>query len=177
LKKSRKKCYIFLEVRWILDGGGGKRYEKVSFHKKFILFQTPAPKKSNYLSAVAKKFVVGSYQSGYGLGTYGIDFSTRTVWAVINHAGNFAVKASANEDQNGDSVVNEADVKIIVSHLNQPASVYPSADLDNDGTITILDVRYEMLLKTLKWGDRDDQDFDDLKYPNDKCPNALDLRY
>jgi len=37
-----------------------------------------------------KNFVFGPYKSGYELGTYGIDLKTRTVWAVINHAGDFA---------------------------------------------------------------------------------------
>ena len=39
----------------------------------------------------AKNFVFGPYKSGYELGTYGIDLKTQTVWAVINHAGDFAV--------------------------------------------------------------------------------------
>ena len=37
------------------------------------------------------RFVLGSYKSGYGLGTYGIDLKTRTAWAVVNHEGSFAV--------------------------------------------------------------------------------------
>jgi hypothetical protein len=37
------------------------------------------------------KFVVGPYNSTYGLGTYGVDPSTKTAWAVINHNGEFAV--------------------------------------------------------------------------------------
>jgi len=37
-----------------------------------------------------KRLVLGPYKKGYGLGTYGIDRETRTVWAVVNHAGNFA---------------------------------------------------------------------------------------
>jgi hypothetical protein len=95
-----------------------------------------------------KKFVAGPYKSSYGIGTYGIDFSTKTVWAVVNHASDFAVQASADGDQNGDHIVNDADVNIIMSYLNKPANVYLSADLDNDGKITILDVRKEILLKT-----------------------------
>ncbi len=38
-----------------------------------------------------KKFVLGPYKSGYELGTYGIDLNTRTVWAVINYDGDFAI--------------------------------------------------------------------------------------
>jgi hypothetical protein len=37
-----------------------------------------------------KKFVLRPYKSGDGLGTYGIDLKTGTVWAVINHDGDFA---------------------------------------------------------------------------------------
>jgi hypothetical protein len=40
------------------------------------------------------KFVAGPWQSSYGLGTYGIDAGSKTVWAVINCNGQFAV---ANE--------------------------------------------------------------------------------
>jgi len=37
-----------------------------------------------------KRFVLGPYTPGYGLGTYGIDTKARTVWAVINCTGDFA---------------------------------------------------------------------------------------
>jgi hypothetical protein len=36
------------------------------------------------------KFVNGPWNSSYGLGTYGVDTATKTVWAVINHDGSFA---------------------------------------------------------------------------------------
>ena len=39
----------------------------------------------------AEKFVSGPWKSGYGLGTFGIDSHTHTAWAVVNHAGQFAV--------------------------------------------------------------------------------------
>ena len=38
-----------------------------------------------------KKFISGPFQDGYGLGTYGVDPSTRTAWAVVNTNGQFAV--------------------------------------------------------------------------------------
>jgi hypothetical protein len=38
-----------------------------------------------------KKFVAGPWNSSYGLGTYGVDPSTHTAWAVINYNGDFAV--------------------------------------------------------------------------------------
>lgn len=41
------------------------------------------------------KFVKGAWKPGYGLGTYGIDPSTKTAWAVVNHQGDFAVTGFA----------------------------------------------------------------------------------
>jgi hypothetical protein len=39
-----------------------------------------------------KKFVVGPWKATYGLGTYGVDPKTYTVWAVLNHESNFVLK-------------------------------------------------------------------------------------
>lgn len=36
-----------------------------------------------------KAFVKGAWKSGYGLGTYGVDPSSKTAWAVINYEGDF----------------------------------------------------------------------------------------
>jgi hypothetical protein len=36
------------------------------------------------------QFVLGAWNSGYTLGTYGVDTTTHTVWAVVNHASDFA---------------------------------------------------------------------------------------
>ena len=38
-----------------------------------------------------KKFVLGPWNPSYALGTYGVDQSTETAWAVINYNGDFAV--------------------------------------------------------------------------------------
>jgi hypothetical protein len=38
-----------------------------------------------------KAFVKGPWKEGYDLGTYGVDASTKTAWAVINYNGSFAV--------------------------------------------------------------------------------------
>jgi hypothetical protein len=38
-----------------------------------------------------KDFVVGPYKEEYGLGTYGVDPSTKTAWAVLNYNADFAV--------------------------------------------------------------------------------------
>jgi hypothetical protein len=51
----------------------------------------------NWTSAVAKNvggtpaFVLGAWNAGYGLGTFGVDPNTNTAWAVVNHAGRFSV--------------------------------------------------------------------------------------
>jgi hypothetical protein len=37
------------------------------------------------------QFVLGAYNSSYGLGAYGIDPTTSSAWAVVNHGGDFAV--------------------------------------------------------------------------------------
>lgn len=39
----------------------------------------------------AKRFVVGPWKASYGLGTYGVDPSTHTAWAVVDYSGDFAV--------------------------------------------------------------------------------------
>ena len=55
--------------------------------------------KGDWINAVdanvggAKKFVFGAYQPTFGLGTYGINASTNTAWAVLNRTGDFAVTA------------------------------------------------------------------------------------
>jgi hypothetical protein len=38
-----------------------------------------------------KVFVAGPYNNSYGLGTYGVDLTTHTFWAVLNFTGEFAV--------------------------------------------------------------------------------------
>jgi hypothetical protein len=51
----------------------------------------------NWINAVdknfggSKRFVLGPWKPSYGLGTYGIDLRTHTVWAVINYNADFAV--------------------------------------------------------------------------------------
>lgn len=42
-----------------------------------------------------KKFVVGPYKPTYGLGTYGLDLRTGTVWAVIDYNADFALATFA----------------------------------------------------------------------------------
>ena len=38
-----------------------------------------------------KNFVKGPWNPSYEVGTYGVDASTKTAWAVINYNGDFAV--------------------------------------------------------------------------------------
>ena len=45
-----------------------------------------------------KKFIPGAYVSGSGLGTYGFDPITQTVWAVINYNGDFAAAGVDRQD-------------------------------------------------------------------------------
>lgn len=57
-----------------------------------------------WINAAAKNtggaihFVQGPWNAGYTLGTYGIDTATHTAWAVVNHAGDFAVTPFALTD-------------------------------------------------------------------------------
>lgn len=89
----------------------------------------------------SKKFIVGPWKAGYALGTYGVDPSTKTAWAVVNRGGEFVVAKSADGDLNGDGVVDSRDVALLTQRLNNPASALPAADLDGDGQITALDAR------------------------------------
>ncbi len=42
-----------------------------------------------------RQFVLGAYSSGYPLGTYGVDTTSQTVWAVVNHQGDFAAATAS----------------------------------------------------------------------------------
>ena len=46
-----------------------------------------------------RKFVLGPWKAGYGLGTYGIDLKTHTAWAVINYNADFAVAGFRHFDK------------------------------------------------------------------------------
>jgi len=51
-------------------------------------------------------------------------------------------------DFNGDGIVCRDDLNILMEYRNQPASIFPKGDLDNDGMITVLDARKLVLLCT-----------------------------
>nr|WP_320015634.1 dockerin type I repeat-containing protein [uncultured Desulfobacter sp.] len=44
-------------------------------------------------------------------------------------------------DLNGNDIIDRQDLLIIRQYLREPASTFPAADIDGDGTITIRDVR------------------------------------
>jgi hypothetical protein len=49
----------------------------------------------NQNSGGTKNFVYGPWTANYGLGTYGIDPTTNTAWAVLNYDGVFAIAAGS----------------------------------------------------------------------------------
>lgn len=51
-------------------------------------------------------------------------------------------------DLNGDGVVCQTDLSILLAYRNKPASECPECDLDRDGTITVLDARKLVLMCT-----------------------------
>ncbi len=51
-----------------------------------------AAEKNIYNENKEERFIYGPYKKAYGLGTYGIDADKKTVWAVINYNGRFAVR-------------------------------------------------------------------------------------
>ncbi len=55
---------------------------------------------------------------------------------------------SVSGDLDGDCDVDRDDVRIILSHRNQPASVCPECNLDGDSRITVLDARKLVLMCT-----------------------------
>ncbi len=56
----------------------------------------------NWVNAVdeniggTKNFVFGPWEKSYPLGTYGVDPTTHTAWAVLNYNGDFAVVRTGN---------------------------------------------------------------------------------
>jgi hypothetical protein len=95
------------------------------------------------------RFVAGPWKAGYGLGTYGVDHATQTVWAVVNRGGEFAVAPSLDGDLNGDGVVDSRDVDLLNQMIANLVSATPAADLDADGKLGPLDLRKLTLLCTL----------------------------
>ena len=94
----------------------------------------------------AKQFVYGPYTSSYGLGSYGIDPTTGTAWAVVNGTNrDFAVIATPTAalpwDFNGDGVVNTADATLL-SNAIRAHSTDLKYDLTGDGQVNAADLRW-----------------------------------
>jgi len=78
-------------------------------------------------------FVVGPWDAGKTLGSYGVDPATHTAWAVVNHSGDFAV-AAMNAANVAPTVAITAPVVNAV--IDAPANITISADAaDSDGTV------------------------------------------
>ncbi len=58
------------------------------------------------------------------------------------------VQTPTTGDLDGDGKVDDSDIDLIIFHINQPAGVYPAADLNGDGMITVLDVFEATRLRT-----------------------------
>jgi hypothetical protein len=74
------------------------KYAPSKVHADIFQFGLATPGNAGkWVSAVSMnfggtpRFVNGPWQSSYGLGTYGVDTSTNTAWAVINYNGDFVV--------------------------------------------------------------------------------------
>ncbi len=87
--------------------------------------------------------VQGPWESGYGLGSYGVDTAANTVWAVLDHDGKFAVvdMAPLKGDLNDDGTVDKSDIQILRQYLRASADACPECDMDADGKITVRDAR------------------------------------
>jgi hypothetical protein len=76
------------------SSGKGKGFSQNGSNKNILLTQDQNGK---WVSAVSMniggtaQFVTGPWQAGYGLGTYGVDPRTNSVWAVLDYDGEFAV--------------------------------------------------------------------------------------
>ncbi|MDM4765084.1 metallophosphoesterase [Pelomonas sp. SE-A7] len=95
------------------------------------------------------RFVAGPWKASYALGTYGVDHASKTVWAVVNRGGEFAVAPSRDGDLNGDGVIDSRDVDLMNQMLANLVPATATADLDGDGKLSLLDLRKLSLLCTL----------------------------
>ena len=78
--------------------GTGKGAELIAFNigsQEFCISTTSVREIRGWTPATplphAPAFVLGAWNASYGLGTFGVDPATNTAWAVVNHAGRFAV--------------------------------------------------------------------------------------
>jgi hypothetical protein len=92
-----------------------------------------------WVNAVAKNFggsanfVQRAWQAGDTLGTYGVDATTNTAWAVINHASDFAVAPMATANA---APVVAITAPVASAVIDAPANITITADAtDADGTV------------------------------------------
>ena len=94
------------------------------------------------------KFVKGSWKPDYPLGTYGVDASTKTAWAVINYNGDFAVATGIGPvpgDLNGDGAVMCTDLAIVKASFGKrtgQAGFDARADVNTDGVVDVRDLSF-----------------------------------
>jgi len=88
----------------------------------------------------------GAYNSSYGLGSYGVNTDTHTVWAVVNgNARDFAVinttSATLPWDFDGDGKVTTLDLGKLMTAI-QTHSTDSKYDLNGDGKVDVSDTRW-----------------------------------
>jgi 3',5'-cyclic AMP phosphodiesterase CpdA len=126
-------------VYFTADSASGSKYydfNEIEGYTNYYLAAYSQPNEPSYLNVEVQAL------------TYGDTF---TVSAYLTADGSMIdtyTILKKDYDLNGDGVVSRADVSVIRSLLGQSASVNPAADVDNDGTITILDARMLMTMYT-----------------------------
>ncbi len=74
------------------------------------------------------------------LGAYGVDTINHTVWAVVNHTGQFAVEQRFAGDVNNDGHVNVSDVNIIRTNFGLTNATWSQGAVTGSGTVNVSDV-------------------------------------
>lgn len=106
-----------------------------------------------WVNAVAKNsggsasFINGPWNASHGLGTYGIDLSTNTAWAVINHNSEFAVAPMAAANTAPAVALTAPQVQ---QEFDAPATITIAADATDDVAVA----KVEFYLDGNKFGER-----------------------
>ena len=93
-----------------------------------------------------KQFHSGAYNSGYGLGSYGVDLTNGVAWAVVNgNVRNYAVintpSAKLPWDFNQNGSVTNADLTLLMTAI-RAGSKSSTYDLNGDGRVDAADARW-----------------------------------